>query len=65
MEDRHFYITIEVKAQISGTADNHELRRRILNYIHNEKQRENHPNATYYVSGERIMSINNEKGEAL
>lgn len=62
MKEKHFYVTIEVTAQMHGDIDKHELRGRILRYIHNEKQRENHVNSCCYVHGEHTLSIYDENG---
>jgi hypothetical protein len=71
MEDKHFYITIEVTAQMNHapkkmTADERrQVRGKVLDYIHNENQKKNHVNSSCYLYRERIMSVYDEKGESL
>ena len=57
MTDKRFYVTIEVKAQLSGDVSNDEIRRRVINYIHNEKQKENHVCNPLYLNGLWVMSV--------
>lgn len=48
-----------------GEVSKDEIRRRVINYIHNEKQKENHCYAPCYLNSENIMSVYDEKGNEL
>ena len=65
MADKRFYVTIEVTGQMRGDVSRDEIRRRVINFIHNEKQKENHCYAPCYLTSEHTMSVYNEKGEKL
>ncbi|MDD6017214.1 MAG: hypothetical protein PUC18_13235 [Prevotellaceae bacterium] len=65
MEDKKFYVTIEVTGQMRGEVSKDEIRRRVINFIHNEKQKENHCYAPCYLTGEHVMSVYDEKGNEL
>lgn len=66
MAEKRFYVTIEVTATTNGAdLDKHELRRRIIQYIHNENQKQNNPYGSCYLHSENIVSINDEKGKEL
>lgn len=65
MADKRFYVTIEVTAQMCGEVSKDEIRRRVFNYIHNEKQKENRCYAPCYLTSEYVMSVYDEKGNEL
>ena len=62
MDEKRFYVTIEVTAEMRGSRRPSDLRGRIMHYIHNEKQKENHAYGSCYLCGESVMSINDENG---
>ena len=69
MKDMRFYVTIEVTAQLSGglekntEANRQEIGRRLRNWFFDPKGRK--LDYDCYIHGENIMSINDEKGQAL
>lgn len=65
MDEKRFYVTIEVTAWITEDVSNSELYRKILQYIHNENQKGNSPYGHCYLHGENILSIYDEKGKQL
>lgn len=65
MADKRFYVTIEVTGLMRGEVAGDEIRRRVINYIHNEKLKENHCYAPCYLTSEHVMSVYDEKGNEL
>lgn len=69
MKDMRFYVTFEVTAQLSGEleknteANRQEIGRRLRNWFFDPKGRR--LDYGCHIHGENIMSINDEKGQAL